>query len=647
MFHSLRRTAFLASWAVIVVACSPASAPESFEEPPGVIGEVPQESVEGTQRVASYEVGIFEEPKSDNWWAYLSDSDVWSGYVLMGTACQLYALSPPSFAVTPQLAGEALPDVESDGDEWFVEVSLHRDVTWSDGHPITAHDVAFTWRTVNELELGGQWLTAYQPESAGVGSTRSVQAIDDHTVRITFASEPGLGTWPMALGLASIMPEHHWGPIVEAADDAADLLGTDGAGSPSCGPYVYSGKEPGAFARVVANDRWFLAGTAFTHYADGSVRMVNPSLGLDERFGVGSGDDEVVADYVTGPHADEIIYLLYGNASVGVTALAEGEIAWLLAGPGLEAAAQDRLFDADDVEVVVNPNYSLQFLGFNLEREPMGDLAFREAVATVIDREHLTRRVMGGAAFPLYTRMPSGNAAWHDGQAAAAIEQRWSGFATQADRVQAAVAILADAGYVWVTEPEVNPDTGDVVVRGEGLTTPDGRLVPRLEIIHPTAGYDALRNTAGLVVTQAMRDLGIDVVSVPMEFGQLVSMVIDPSNLQYDMAVLGWGLGNPALPTYYDAFWRSDGALNITGYSDDEFDAAVARFMAATDLAEARQILWSELEPILDRDLPYVPIFDTSRVDGYQPSMIDFGFTRVLGGLSRVDGIRETVIAPE
>lgn len=646
MHRRLSALALASVIAIVAVACDSSSPDLNGQQPAGVVGEVPAQEPSVSPLGGVVEVGMFQEPRSTNWWAYLVDPEAWSGYVLAGSACQLYQLTPPSFTVTPQLASQAVPDVELDGDTWHVDVALHDQARWSDGHPVTAHDMVFTWETIVDLEIGGQWLSGYQPAAMGVGTTQAVEALDDHTVRIVFDDQPGLGTWPMGLGLASIMPAHHWGPIIEAGADVAELLATDGAGSPSCGAYVYTEREPGAFARVVANDAWFLAGTQVTHYADGTVRMVNSTLGLDERFGIGTGSNEVVADYVTGPHFDEIVYVLYSQAAVGVTALAEGEIAWLLAGPDLELAAQDRLFAAEDVRVVSNPNYNLQFLGFNLEREPMSDLAFREAVATVIDREHMTRRVMGGAAFPLYTRMPSGNAAWHDAEAAANIEARWSDYAHQAERVAAAVALLADAGYVWDVEPELNLDTGDVVVQGEGLTAPDGRRLPRMEVIHPTAGYDALRNAAGLVVTQSMRDLGIDAVAVPLEFSQLVSRVIDPSNLDYDMAILGWFLGNPALPTYYDAFWRSDGPVNITGYGSDEFDAAVGRFMETRDLAAAHRIVWEELEPILDRDLPYVPLFDTARVDGYRPAMIDFPFTRVLGGLSRVDGVRETVLAP-
>ncbi|MEX2487537.1 MAG: ABC transporter substrate-binding protein [Nitriliruptoraceae bacterium] len=642
----IRRAVVLAVASALLAACSSSQTPppSGSDAPPSEAGDAG-----GDAPPFVYEVGMFADIAAENWWAYLDDADGWSGFVLDGSACQLYELTPPTSVVTPQLAAHDWPQPERDGDVWAVEVDLAGDATWSDGTSVTAADMVFTWQTVNGLELGGQWLSFYEPAAREAGLVTAIEALDETSVRIEFADEPGLGTWPMAVALAPIMPEHHWGPIVDGAADVSELLTTSGAGSPVCGPYEFVEREPGAFVRVVANEDWFLAGTSYTHYADGTVAVRNDARSIDERYGASSGDgaDEVVAEYVTGPNADEVLYTLYSDAAVAVGALVDGEIAFLLTGPGLDPAAQDRLFDAEGVEVVANPNYTLQFLGFNLERAPMNDLAFREAVATVIDREHIAQTVMGGAALPLYTRMPSGNTAWFDDAVAEDITSRWRDFPNYGARLERAVEILRDAGYTWEVEPTVNGETGDLSQRGAGLTAPDGTPVADLELLHPTAGYDALRNTAGLFTAQFIGDLGVDVAATPLPFGELVSRVIDPSNLQYDMAILGWGLGNPALPTYYDMFWRSDAPLNIVGYASDEYDDAVARFMQTRDLAAAYDILWNELEPILDADLPYVPLFDTPVVEGYRPEEITFPYTEVLGGLGNQGGLRALVLAPE
>lgn len=590
----------------------------------------------------TYEMGMFDDVQNDTYWAYLEDADVWSAYVVSGTPCQLYTLEPPTYTPVPGIATHDWDGVlEEDGDVWVAEVEIQDWVEWSDGEPVTAHDMEFTWNTVVEYPLGGQWISSYEPEPLDAGPTTNIEAVDDTTVRIEFAERPGLGTWPMQVALAPIMPEHHWAPIVEEHDDVESFLAESGQGSPVCGPFEFTEWEEGAFAAKDVNENYYREGASFTHYEDGTVEIVSDELGFDDMFG-GTGEGDVLAEYTVGPYADELIFTIFGEASVAVASLVDGEFPFLLTGPGVEEAAQDEMIDAEDVEVVINPDYGMQYLGFNFNREPMDDVAFREAVATVIDREYITDTVMGGSALPLYTHIPSGNEAWWNPDVGDQIVEDWQ-FEHMAERVDAAVEILADAGYTWDTEPETDEETGEVVEHGEGLTMPDGNPVPDLELSHPTAGYDPLRNTAGLHIAEFMNQVGIPVESNAMEFGALVEASSDPENLEYDMHILGWSLGNPALPTYFHAFWFSESPVNNTGYANEEFDEAVNAFMGAESLDEAYDILWEDLQPMLDEDLPYVTLFDTPSVEGYRHEEITFPYTEVLSGIENVDGMPHLV----
>ena len=38
---------------------------------------------------------------------------------------------------------------------------MREDAVWSDGDPITANDIVFTYETVRDFALGGTWLEAY------------------------------------------------------------------------------------------------------------------------------------------------------------------------------------------------------------------------------------------------------------------------------------------------------------------------------------------------------------------------------------------------------------------------------------------------------------------------------------------------------
>ena len=87
----------------------------------------------------------------------------------------------PSGNLTPRLAVE-IPTVENGGvaaDLTSITWTLRDDVKWSDDSGLTAQDVVFTWRYCTDEETGCTAEDAF----AGI---RSVEAVDDRTVRIRF-----------------------------------------------------------------------------------------------------------------------------------------------------------------------------------------------------------------------------------------------------------------------------------------------------------------------------------------------------------------------------------------------------------------------------------------------------------------------------
>ena len=83
--------------------------------------------------------------------------------------------------MVPKLAVE-IPTPENGGvaeDLMGITWNLRDDIMWSDGTPFTAEDVVFTWEYCVNPETGCGSLTAYEGVS-------SVEALDDHTVQISF-----------------------------------------------------------------------------------------------------------------------------------------------------------------------------------------------------------------------------------------------------------------------------------------------------------------------------------------------------------------------------------------------------------------------------------------------------------------------------
>lgn len=649
--------AALAALALLVSACpaedDDAEAPDDEEE-----HDEHGETVEGF----TYNTGIFEDTRTDNYWAYLDpDSTVWTGYVLDNTKCSLYDVTLPAIQITPDLAAEDVPDPQEEEDgTWVVEVQMRDDVEWSDGEPVTAEDMAFTFEVVQQLGLGFNWASNYVPEPVDDGEAEegeegaeeaeeveanvsAIEAVDEHTVRIEFTGEPGLGVWPNRVGVASIMPEHFWADVYEEAQGSDEpqevLYGASGEGDPSCGPAVFEEWEADAFVRVSAND-------AYHHRGEEVQQYENAAVVIDgEEYGPESPEGDPIAEYNVGPFFDDMVYTLYGAQDSAVLALRQGEVDYLFNPLGLERGLQEPVIEDENLEIAVNPSYGMRYLAFNLRNEPMSDLAFRQALATMVDREFMAETVLGGVAFPMFTMLPEGNVAWYDEEAAEEISAPYRDFADEGERLDAAVEILTEAGYSWEEEPTV--DEEGAVVAGSGIMMPDGSPMQDIVLNSLSPGYDPLRATYGLWIERWAQELGMPVTAELTGFGPLVDVAFPGGGEEptFDMFILGWSLGNPAFPDFYESFWhsRNDPDPNAPGFNNEEYDDAVDRFMSAATFEEAQEILWDEVEPILQEELPYLVLFDTPIVEGYRHASIRYPYVETLSGIQFQNGMPSVV----
>lgn len=581
----------------------------------------------------TYTLGIFQDVTTDNAWNMLdtAGNTVWNSYFLSPTTASAYQIALPGLEVVPELAAGELPPVTQEGDVWVGEFTLRDDATWSDGEPITAHDVAFTWNTAVEFELIGNW-----EDFTDTDIVTSVEAVDDYTVRVTFNAEPGLAVWGLgnSVPMMPIMPEHYWGPIVEEARGTENpretLLAASGAEAPAAGPTVFADRQEGSFAASSANPNYFAKGEEMT-----------------------SGD----VTYTVGPFAQNFQFPLYGGQDQAVLALANGEVDLLLNPLGMQQGFREQVESNPDLTAVVNPTNGYRFLAFNHARAPMSDPAFRDAFSILINKEFVTEQLLQGVAFPLYVILPEGNTAWYNEEVAAQIaEEQGAGLDDDARRAEAK-RILVEAGYSWETEPgwvdsdgnlSDEPGEGLSFQPGEGLIDPDGNPIESLELIHPTAGYDPLRATFGSYIAGVAQEMGIPVVSVPTDFNKIVADVftVDENNeytSPFDMFILGYSLGNPTFPTFHQSFFGTDASDNNTQYSNEEFDAAAAAFASASTVEEAYDALW-EMERIIARDKPHVPLFDTGILEFYN-NRVQFPFTETLSGLQFGSGMQEFVTA--
>ncbi len=513
-----------------------------------------------------YRVGLLAGLTTDNYWAFYGrDPTVWNAYILGPTKPSLYAVNMVDSSLSPELAERHVVPVEIDG-EWTVTVPLRQDMFWSDGHPITSVDIVFTFDTVRRLELGGSWSESFP------ANVHSIEPNGSHSVIIVFSERPTLVTWPHALGTAPIMPSHVWSETIASILEAESLYDIPGSGDVGGGPL------------------------AIETAGDGLVVSV-----ANHGYGRSSAPDRV--EYIVFPSEDEAI-----------RALEEGRLDTFLTPRGLNPS---HLVELDDtLRVVTAPAHGVRYLGFNLERTPMSESAFREALALLLDRQTNT---FIDASTPF----------WYDNEAADELGARYAN--DRGTRLDLALSGLRTAGFTWGQEPRL--DEG-VLVRGSGLLH-HGMPVPALTILTTGDAWDPERPAQARSILETLEDLGFDARLVETDFDTVVDLAFtrgDDGLYNYDMYILGWSLGDPTLPGFYRTFFGADSPINNTGYLSSDFDAQLGRFESATDEETAKLAVW-EMEAILARDLPYLLLYRSTITEVYRQDRISYLIDTAIGGI--------------
>jgi len=564
-----------------------------------------------------YRVAMFGEPRSGNIIAAIGpDATSHTHAALLPLYSSLYGVAPARSQLVPVIAaGDPTPfvlEIQSERIFFTSIVPLRRDVYWSDGTQLTAEDVAFSYNAILALgpyKLGGNWPNMVDPRVVD-----RVEALDDHTVKFWLKKRPGFFEWQYGVLRALILQKAHWEPVVnQALSSGNPVLAIVSARDDS--PVTTNGWAAGARAGASWENRKHPSAIAeferVVFYESGGVAVQNVASSFSYRSGDTSG--AVQLTLTGGPSVDRAIYRFYSDQDAAAQALVTGE-----------------------ADSVWSPASGFVYLGFNLARRPMDVKAFRQAVATVIDKDFVTTAALQGAARALHSVVPASSAYWHNPDV-----KVWGAGRSDGERLQDAVQLLKESGFTWDKEPAVIDPEAGVIDPGEGLRMPGGTPVPPLELLVPPPGYDPLRSTFAAWVERWLNQLGIPARLRLSDFNEIVDRM---NSRQFDMVIMGWGLGT--FPDHIHLFFHSSqiaSGWNFVGYSNPEFDQVVDQFRAASDLDEARRLNFRAQE-ILAEDVPYVVLFEMPPAEAYNPR-VKHEWTAAFGGLHGTYGLASQVAA--
>ena len=610
------------------------SAATSFASPP--------------QQERVYRVGVFEDLTSTNFWgANGPDNTVWNAYMLP-QPLTMYNLAPQRFDLVPQVASDLPEPLSQEGDFWVVEIPIRDNITWSDGEPFTAEDVAFTANATLKLGLiSGNWSQWYDANYLD-----HIEAVSDYVVKYYYHTKPGLARHENGTLQAPILAEHFWALMVDEAaapidalpEGASDeellaaqaeahdnLFAMEADGEPVAGAYLFTRWEPGAFTEASANPDYFQAGAVVMEYANGAYQETLADVYDFTLYGEAGGD--VQLEFQVGPHVGAAVYTIYSSQDAAILALKAGEIDMLLNPLGLQRGLLDQVEGDENLEVLQNSVNGFRYMAFNHRRQPMNDCSFRQAVAVLIDKEFVAKTILQDVAFPLYSFVPEANGAWYFDDVPKLGLRADGTSMSREERVNLAVAILEQAGYSWENDqkPVWNVDNNEVDAGGR-LIMPDGTPVPEIELWGPNAGYDPLRATFAIWIENWLQEAGIPVVANLANFNTLIPLIFTEQD--FDMYILGWSLD--IFPSYMRDYWHSEQAVpdgnNAAGYNNPEFDEMSEKLLTCESFEECKPIS-DQLQAMLATEVPYVLLFDTGIIEPYRSASVEFPYTSHLSGL--------------
>jgi peptide/nickel transport system substrate-binding protein len=254
----------------------------------------------------------------------------------------------PDYAEHPPTFGPALgASHEWSADHTVATVRLRQDATWSDGVPVTAADVRFTWQAQTHPDVA--WDYAYSKERI-----RDVEVVDAHTVRFHFTEVYSSQITDLNEGV--ILPKHAWEQLPFAEWRANPDWFREHL--VSSGPFVLESWTPQQELALRRNPRYF-----------------RPGL----------------------PRLERVVFRVVPDAESRLAQLLAGQVDYV---EQVQPSQAGRIAGAEKAQLLRFPTRQFTFICWNVRREPFTSAEVRRALTLGIDRQAILEALWYGYARP-------------------------------------------------------------------------------------------------------------------------------------------------------------------------------------------------------------------------------------------------------
>ncbi|DAB13713.1 TPA: hypothetical protein CPT86_00005 [Candidatus Gastranaerophilales bacterium HUM_23] len=501
----------------------------------------------------------------------------------------LVTTNPRTGEVEPQLA----KSFTVDGNDYLIH--LRRGIQWTDGKPITADDVMYTY---NEVVFRGLGNPSVMDAMKVDGKLPELVKIDDYTVKFTtpqpFAPFLRLLSYP-------IVPKHYFKPYSDRGESVFNAFL-----SPNTPPEEIVSSGAFKLKEYVAAQR--------------VVFVRNPNY-----YKINLKDEKL-------PYLDKVVYMIVGDTNNEILKFEAKEIDVLSLRGSNVARYKIREPQSDYIIYNLGPDTGTLFLVLNLNNRKdknckpyvnpvkaswFANRDFRAAIDWAIDRKNMVQNIASGVAEPLYT--------------AESLNSIYLNKYIKGHPKDKAVAqkSLKKAGFYYKNGILYDKNSNRVEF---DLYTNAGVLE---------------REALGVMIKQDLEDLGMKVNFKPLEFNSLVNKLTNTHD--WDMAIMGL-TGSPLEPHDGKNVWTSSGSLHMfnqrpQGYCIDdrlswekELDE-IFREGALKLTFEERKPLYDRYQTIIYDQKPIIYLYSPIRITAIRKKFKNIYPTALSGLIYNLDEI--------
>ncbi|WP_299661054.1 ABC transporter substrate-binding protein [uncultured Psychromonas sp.] len=407
---------------------------------------------------------------------------------------------------------------------------LRKDAKWSNGDPVTAEDFVYSFKRVVDpataspyawyLEMTNMVNAKEIIEGTADKETLGIKAIDPYTLQVTLTT--AVPYFVKMMGHTTVKPVHK--ASIEKFGDKWTK------------PENFVGNGAFTVANWVVNERIELVPN--NYYWDNAHTVLT-----------------------------KVTFLPIENQVAEMNRFLSGEIdiTYELPNEHYKRLAKDH---AESVSIP--GNLCSYYYGFNNAKAPFNDVRVRKALSYAIDRNVITKFLLGQGQKPAYFLTPEIVAGFHPQMPA-------YGKLTQKQRVQEAKDLLSEAGF-----NKQNP--------------------LKFTLLYNTS--ENHKKIAAAIQSMWKKSLGVD---VQLENQEWKTYLDTRRQGDFDVTRAGW-CGDYNEASSFLSLMQSNNSSNDPKYKSAEYDQIMNKALLSTDDQE-RNALYAEAEVLLAKDMPIAPIY--------------------------------------